>query len=125
MNLEDKDFDRYEFNRIKQNNNVKNEKNEKNENNKILYLPYLYLNQSLKKIIKNESKNLVLLDYCCGTGMHSEFALKHGIECWGIDISEASILEAKKMVSRYNVKFENIFSVTQFLYTHFFPIFAC
>jgi len=109
MTIEDNNLKRYEFNRKKQNSNVKN--NKRNDSNIILDLPYHFLANSLDKIIKNKSNNLRLLDYCCGTGIHSDFALKKGIECWGIDISEDSIVEAKDLASKYNEEFKYNYTV--------------
>ena len=43
------------------------------------------------KILKNHCQNKRVLDYGCGTGVHSIFPAKYGAKVYGIDISEKSL----------------------------------
>tara|TARA_B100001559_G_scaffold137481_1_gene115456 strand:+ start:44293 stop:45066 length:774 start_codon:yes stop_codon:yes gene_type:complete len=65
--------------------------------------PYKYLENYLrKKNLHNKS----LLDYCCGTGVHSIFPAKLGAKITGTDFSPASLNVAKKRANFFQVESE-------------------
>jgi len=65
----------------------------------ILGIPFRFTEEKIKEIIhkkKGGEEIIRLLDFGCGTGIHSIFPAKWGAEVYGIDISEKSIEIAKE-----------------------------
>ena len=85
--------------------------NDKIENDIVIQNPYKYIDNYLIELIYKKKHNLKLLDYCCGTGLRSITAVKSGYECYGVDISQKSILIARKRLSAYNSTIPNNYIV--------------
>lgn len=68
--------------------------------------PKLFLLESyafLSKFLKDKCKGKKILDYGCGSGIHSIWLTEYGGEVVGIDLSEKSLAIAKEKARRLNL----------------------
>ncbi|PIU75490.1 MAG: hypothetical protein COS76_00540 [Candidatus Portnoybacteria bacterium CG06_land_8_20_14_3_00_39_12] len=78
----------------------------------ILGLPFHFIEKKIKEIIGSKKEGTVyLLDYGCGTGVHSIFPAKCGAKVYGIDISEKSLEIAREWAKREGVEKQTEFLV--------------
>ena len=64
--------------------------------------PYRFYESLLIKVLA-ENKPSTFLDFCCGCGVHTLFAAKHGLSVTGVDLSPASIQTSQKAVEAINL----------------------
>jgi len=78
----------------------------------ILGIPFRFTEEKIKAIIDNKKgEDIRLLDYGCGTGVHSIFPAKCGAKVYGIDISKKLSKVAKEWAKREKVDRQTEFLV--------------
>ena len=78
----------------------------------ILGIPLHFTEEKMKEIINNKREEITyLLDYGCGSGIHSIFPAKCGAKVYGIDISQKSIEIAKEWARREGIEKQTTFLV--------------
>lgn len=73
---------------------------------------FKFTEEKIRRTIREKDRqNAMILDYGCGTGVHSIFLAKQGACVYGIDISESAITIAKEWANRKHVKKQIVFQV--------------
>jgi len=54
----------------------------------------------LKEFLKNKCQGKQILDYGCGTGVHSVWLAEYGVKVTGIDLSTKSLVAAKERIKK-------------------------
>ena len=91
-------FDKEAEERIK-NNSKKKEKDGFEEPTSFLLESFVFVH----KFLKNKCKGKKILDYGCGSGIHSIWLAEYGGEVVGIDLSEKSLAIAKEKARKLNL----------------------
>ncbi len=73
---------------------------------------FKFTEEKIRQVVRQKGKNNVtILDYGCGTGVHSIFLAKQGARVYGIDISKNAITIAKEWAKRKHVKAQTVFQL--------------